>query len=562
MDLSKFRAKIVYLEDGKKVTTEGNDFISVSKVEFENGLLKAWVDAKKDVEMVSVSLLYDKTLKDDELFFINGYQSWSYSKEYAKNEVMKGLSWICDKWSYARKLTACYGDYDFTTYSKELFHSFTYTYFRDGDKFDLYGTLSDRNGYTIFYLDKVNNIFEIQKELEGVTLKGESLMFEIYNVCGDYDEVFDKYFEIYPAKKTNRVKHLAGYTSWYNYFQNIDEQTMFRDLKGMYEKCGDKAQIFQIDDGYESMVGDWLVTDPEKFPNGMRPLVDEIHKDGYLAGLWLAPFAAQFKAKVVEEHPDWFIYNKNGKMLYAGFAWMGFYALDIEKPEVREYIKKCFDNVFDNWNFDMVKLDFLYAACIIPRNGKSRGQLMCEAMDFLRECCRDKIILGCGAPLGPSWGIVDACRISCDAELQFTDKFYVSMTNREILSTQSSITNTIARRHLNGRIFANDPDVFFLRYDGYKPVKYTMEQRKLHSKVNRMFGDILFVSDDISAYDKEQLEILQKAYKPFEGKIKKITYKQATKTYVVEYVEDGNDKKLVFSMSSGEFTDFNNGSKA
>ena len=89
-----------------------------------------------------------------------------------------------------------------------------------------------------------------------------------------------------------------------------------------------------------------------------------------------------------------------------------------------------------------------------------------------------------------------------------------------------------------------------------------MEQRKLHSKVNRMFGDILFVSDDISAYDKEQLEILQKAYKPSEGKIKKITYKQATKTYVVEYVEDGNDKKLVFSMITGEFTDFNNGSKA
>ena len=183
-------------------------------------------------------------------------------------------------------------------------------------------------------------------------------------------------------------------------------------------------------------------------------------------------------------------------------------------------------------------------------------------MDFLRECCRDKIILGCGAPLGPSWGIVDACRISCDAELQFKDKFYVSLTNREILSTQSSITNTIARRHLNGRIFANDPDVFFLRYDGYKPVKYTMEQRKLHSKVNRMFGDILFVSDDISAYDDEQLEILQKAYKPFEGKIKKITYKQATKTYVVEYVEDGNDKKLVFSMITGEFTDYNNGSNA
>ena len=40
MDLSKFKAKIVYLEDGKKVTTEGNDFISVSKVEFEKLLIR------------------------------------------------------------------------------------------------------------------------------------------------------------------------------------------------------------------------------------------------------------------------------------------------------------------------------------------------------------------------------------------------------------------------------------------------------------------------------------------------------------------------------------------
>ena len=67
MDLSKFKAKIVYFEDGKKVVTDGNDFISISKVEFENGLLKAYINAKKPVKMFSVSLFYDKTLKDDEL---------------------------------------------------------------------------------------------------------------------------------------------------------------------------------------------------------------------------------------------------------------------------------------------------------------------------------------------------------------------------------------------------------------------------------------------------------------------------------------------------------------
>ena len=558
MDLTKFTAKIVYFKNGEIITTAGDDVVAIKDAKYEKNVLKASIEAKEKVELVSVSFVYDRPMGADELFYVNGYQSWTTSREFTKAETQKGLSWICANLPLGRKLTACYGDYDFTTYSKDLFHSFTYTYFRKGDSFQLFGSLNERNGYTIYYVDKANGKFEILKEVEGVTVEGVVDLFEIYTIEGDYDEVFDGYFAAYPLKSRNSVKHLAGYTSWYNYYQKIDEATMFRDLKGMHDKVGDKASIFQIDDGYESMVGDWHVLDPVKFPSGsLRPLVDEIHKDGYLAGLWLAPFGAQFKSKICLEHDDWLIKDKKGENLYAGFAWGGFYALDIEIPEVREYIKGVFDEVFDGWNFDMVKLDFLYATCMQPRNGKSRGQLMCEGMEFLRECCRDKLILGCGVPLGPAWGYVDACRISCDAELSFKDRFYTKMTNQEIISTQNSITNSIYRRHLNGRIFVNDPDVFFLRYDGLKKIKYSLTQKKAHSKINHMFGDVLFVSDNIGVYDDEQLEICLNAFAPFEGKINTVSYKD--RTYTIEYTDKGDNKKLVLNMDTGEFTDNNYG---
>ncbi|EKC48560.1 hypothetical protein OBE_15116, partial [human gut metagenome] len=39
---------------------------------------------------------------------------------------------------------------------------------------------------------------------------------------------------------------------------------------------------------------------------------------------------------------------------------------------------------------------------------------MCEAMDFLRECVGEKMILGCGVPLMPAFGKVDYCRIGAD----------------------------------------------------------------------------------------------------------------------------------------------------
>ena len=162
--------------------------------------------------------------------------------------------------------------------------------------------------------------------------------------------------------------------------------------------------FFQIDDGYQTAVGDWLSIIDEKFPDGMKHCADEIHAKGMKAGLWLAPLGAQFNSKIRKEHPDWIIKDKKGRQVLAGINWGTFYALDIENEECAEYIRHCFDVILNEWGFDMVKLDFLYAACIIPRNGKSRGQLMCEAMDFIRYCVGDKLILGCGVPLWPSFG--------------------------------------------------------------------------------------------------------------------------------------------------------------
>ena len=147
-------------------------------------------------------------------------------------------------------------------------------------------------------------------------------------------------------------------------------------------ECGQVFRYKKIDDGYETKVGDWDI-DATKFPNGLEPIVDKIHGQGLKAGLWLAPFAVQFGANLVKEHPDWFIRNKRGRKVISGIAWGGFYAIDFEKEEVRAHIKALFDRVFDEWGFDMVKLDFLYSAAIQPRNGKTRGQSMCEAMDFL-----------------------------------------------------------------------------------------------------------------------------------------------------------------------------------
>ena len=558
MNIKDYTLKIGYRLDGKyqeesidscDIKNGYSDEIFDVRDEGGENAVKIVVNAKKAVKAELAELIYDHYYEQTERFFANGFQSWTSSREYKRNDVQYGLRTL-SKLPIVRTFSGASGDYAFTEYGKDLYHSFSYTYFRIDEKVELVGSLNERTGYTIFYADYAQNIFAAVKDVEGLTLDGEYQLFDIVRVQGTYDEVFDKYFELYPRKNTGRVKHLAGYTSWYNYYQNINEEIILRDLQGL-ARAGKNANIFQIDDGYETKVGDWDM-DTVKFPNGLAPIVDRIHEQGLMAGLWYAPFAAQFKANVIKNHPDWLIRNKHGRPVISGIAWGGFYALDFEKEEVREYIKAFFDKVFNEWHFDMVKLDFLYAAAIEPRNGKTRGQLMCEAMDFLRECCGDKIILGCGVPLAPAFGVVDACRISCDVENTFKEKFYVKVTNQEIISAKMAMVNSVYRRHLNGRIWANDPDVFFLRDDGMKKAGYTLQQKKLLAKVNHIFGDVLFVSDNVGAYDDVKMQILLDAYRKFDGKVLSAEH-IAPEILKVVFEEDGRKQMLVFDDLSGDY---------
>lgn len=525
---------------------------SVITVNDESGV-KLTLIPSRPITLISASLEFWHEYEKNEKFFVNGYQSWTTSGEMSAEDIYRGTTPLAGVTKYTKDMAITSGDYAFTRYEPRpgFFHSFTYTYLRRGDEFELFGSLSERNGYTVFYSDMEKHIFSVEKDVEGLTISEPYEMFDIVRFVGGYDEVFDKYFAAMslPAKK--HIDRLTGYTSWYNYFQKIDENIILRDLKGLSRAC-ESVNIFQIDDGYEPFVGDWLDYNGRDFPNGMKTIADAVHREGYLAGIWLAPFNVQRgKSRILKEHPDWLIRNPDGKPQLGCVAWGGAYTLDIYNPEVREHLKNVFDTVLNDWGYDMVKLDFLYSQCRTPRDNKTRGTIMCEAMDFLRECVGDKIILGCGVPLGPAFGVVDACRISCDVDLSYGGKFYNSMSiNNELPSAQNAINNSMFRRHLNGRAFLNDPDVFFLRDHN---LTFTWEQKLLLAKINNLFGRVLFVSDDAGEYSEAELEVLKETFRESDAKILdvKCVGARADGNYEIKFIENGEEKLLYFNLFTG-----------
>ena len=511
--------------------------------------IKVIIKPKENVkmELLEVKLMSEHQFVEGDNFFSNGFQAWTTSREYNAKDKNRRINPIYKVMDIAAQFIATSGDFLFVEQEKKpgCFHSFTYTYIRNKDKVELFGSRSDRVAYTIFKVDMNGNSLEICKDVVGKTIDSDTVLFDIVHAVGSYDEVFDIYFAAMNTRKC-RIDHMSGYTSWYNYFSKIDENIILRDLDGL-DRAKDEVSIYQIDDGYQVTTGDW--TENEKFPHGMKYIVDKIHDKGYMAGLWVAPFNVTKKSKIYKEHKDWLITDESGKPMYTTVAWHGGYCMDMYVPGVKEYIKSVFDRVLNEWGFDMVKLDFLYSQAIYPRNNKTRGEIMYEAIDFLRECVGDKLFLGCGVPLAPCFGVVDACRISCDVAKNYSDKALRTLNlNKECPSAINAMTNTIARRHLNGRAFVNDPDVFFLRDIN---IKFTEDQKLLLGFINNLMGDVLFVSDNAGDFSEEKIEILKRFFKQNNNKVISADYIDNSNMSIV-YTDGENTHTLNFNLFTGE----------
>lgn len=542
--------KLEYEAGGKRYIAESAQTEHFS-LHFERAgnELHVKINPKTDIKITEFNIRYPYEFKAEDRIFVNGYQSWTDSLEYEPDGQMQELSTLTEFLTTKSPLKhigfSKSGDTLFHKYPRQsgIFYGWSYGYVRNGNHIDLFGSLNERCGYTAITFDTKKNCIFISKDLDGVTFSKESELLSFTFISGEYDNAFDLYFE-QMGIRCRESKRRNGYTTWYSYYGNVNEKVVLRDLDSI-SRLDTKIDCFQIDDGYQHAIGDWLDTDQKKFPNGMKSIADSIHKNGMLAGIWLAPFAGTKASTLYKEHKDWFITDKNGKPYKTGHNWGGFYSLDIYNPGVREYLKRVFDVVLNEWGYDLVKLDFLYGACVLPMHNKSRGEIMCDAMNLLRECCGDKLILGCGVPLMPAFGKVDYCRIGSDISLKWKP---VKHTIREEVSTTHAACNTIFRRHLDGRAWMNDPDVFLL-HD--KNVKMDFEKRKLLAQIDSVFGSLMFVSENIEEYNDAQLDVVRDTFQKKDVKIKSVGFVQKD-IIEAEYVENGVDCKLKFNVRTGE----------
>ncbi|KAJ2955501.1 hypothetical protein NQZ79_g8497 [Umbelopsis isabellina] len=453
----------------------------------------------EDIEVHHLTATYWADLTDMQML-ANGYQSWSQTREFNERgritKIPAPVAWVT-KFDLQ-------GDYDFYNYSGEAGNIFssTCTYLRSlDDQFLFVGSISEDSGYTYLQGNFNDNTFTIYKDIEGKHLMAdEKLVLKVFISQGyDLRAMWESYSKYYThGKKVNPP--VTGWTSWYHYYEAVTENDVMDNLQAMKDQEY-PINYFQIDDGYQHMVGDWLEIN-SKFPSGMAAIAQKIRVAGYTPGLWLAPFSAQYKSDLVTAHPEWVVRkpNNESEFLVAGPNWGGFYALDIYNEDFRNHLRDVFDTVLNSWGFGLVKLDFLFSAAMVPRLGKSRGEIMWDAVTLLQEIVGDKIILGSGVPLAPAWGRLAYCRIGSDVSPWWEDAKLKFFSVRERVSTANSLLSTLNRWGMS-TMFGNDPDAMILRSQDNK---LTSDEKYTLCVLNNILGHLVFISDNVSQYSEQE----------------------------------------------------------
>jgi alpha-galactosidase len=507
--------------------------------------LKLDIHPKQDIVLHNVDIQIQTYLdKNNTCVLCNGFQTWSETREYTFDETPDNLRW------FAKPLLGYSGDYHIPNIPRQkgILHSWTYAYHRanNDDAINFIGSLNETTGFTYFLYNSDNQTITIKKEIGNLKLTHSFPTLDIVMLKGDTPSVFKQYFDLQNLPKP-KFGYTTGWTSWYNYYNKISEDIIVQNLQAFKEKEL-PIDIFQIDDGWQTRIGDWLSIQPS-FPKGMAHTAQLIHNQGFKAGLWLAPFIAEAKSHIFLEKKDWLLKDAKGNTVAVGYAphWSGkFYALDFYNKDVQDYLAGVFHTVLHKCGFDMVKLDFLYAVCVLPRPNKTRGQIMHEAMTFLRQLTGDKILLACGVPLGSTFGLADFCRIGADIHLTWEHRFLKFLRHRERVSTIVALRSVLNRWQLNGNAFLNDPDVFILREKNHN---LTPHQQETILIINVLLGDLLFCSDFVGEYTEGVLAQYKMIF-DYENRVVKNVSQPIFDFYVIDFELNGEAKKAYCNLNN------------
>jgi len=120
------------------------------------------------------------------------------------------------------------------------------------------------------------------------------------------------------------------------------------------------AERFVIDDGWfgqrktdHAGLGDWYVN-PQKFPHGLKPVIDRVHALGMDFGIWVEPEMVNPDSDLYRKHPEWAM-NFPGRPHTESRNQL---LLNLARDDVRDYVFQWLDQLVTNNDIAFLKWDY------------------------------------------------------------------------------------------------------------------------------------------------------------------------------------------------------------
>lgn len=302
-------------------------------------------------------------------------------------------------------------------------------------------------------------------------------------------------------KISNQLTRIRYWCSWYAHGWSINDQKISHTLSLIsYHKL--RFTHILIDDGWTTW-GDWYTPDPSRFVD-LTETVAQIRLHNLSAGLWFAPFLANKKSKLFQQHPEYFVTHKGRYIqgLKTFPIWNSIlpqqYLLNLSLPAVKKYLTNFIDMAINNWGFTLLKLDFLYAPYFNPthQSDSIAHKQVSWILNYIKRKHPHVTTIACGTPFAPALGRASSFRVSKDTALP---PIVPNLLNSLIYRSRTAMLSTKLKLlayfpHLN-----IDPDVRM----------FTLDSRATSAIWDTITTNILGVGDNLASLSNQQIESLK-----------------------------------------------------
>ena len=300
---------------------------------------------------------------------------------------------------------------------------------------------------------------------------------------------------------------VRGWCSWYAFGPDINETKILQQAQWFSQHREIPIDYLLIDDGYIEC-GDWLDVSQGKFPYGIENTAQRIKDFGLRPGVWIAPFVAYSSSKLRRERPEFLAKDRNGFAVvprvtrFDRFLPRRRFLLDFKHAAARTYLNRVIRVLIEDYGFELLKLDFLYAIYFDPAlKPKEASDILHEFLVGIKRTYPHVYTIACGCPLIPAVGAVDSMRIGPDTTSPAVDGIPLANNIYNYFVLKGVLKN-IRTRSWTRAYWNVDPDAFVCR----KSAGFSERQILILQNAMREARGNLFLGDDMPKLSSSRIE--------------------------------------------------------